>query len=54
MEEIEEVFAQGHVFTAWRVKREVGKKTLDDVVGEHGHGIGSEKGEVEHDEKASA
>ncbi|KII90865.1 hypothetical protein PLICRDRAFT_548831 [Plicaturopsis crispa FD-325 SS-3] len=33
LEEIEEVFAQGHVFTAWAVKRDVGKKTLEDVVG---------------------
>ncbi|TCD64632.1 hypothetical protein EIP91_003834 [Steccherinum ochraceum] len=35
LEEIEDVFAQGHVFTAWKVKRNVGKKTLQDVVGEH-------------------
>ncbi|TCD66166.1 hypothetical protein EIP91_001720 [Steccherinum ochraceum] len=32
LEEIEEVFAQGHIFTAWKVKRDVGKKTLRDVV----------------------
>lgn len=35
MEEIEDVFAQGHVFSAWKVSRHVGKKTLDDVVGQH-------------------
>ncbi|THH31071.1 hypothetical protein EUX98_g3119 [Antrodiella citrinella] len=33
LEEIEEVFNQGHVFTAWNIKRDVGKKTLKDVVG---------------------
>ncbi|KIY47175.1 general substrate transporter [Fistulina hepatica ATCC 64428] len=32
LEEIEEVFAQGHVFTAWRIKRDVGRKTLEEVV----------------------
>lgn len=32
LEEIEDVFNQGHVFTAWAVKRDVGKKTLQDVV----------------------
>ena len=34
LEEIEEVFAQGHVFSAWQIKRDVGKKTLDQVVQE--------------------
>lgn len=34
LEEIEDVFNQGHVFTAWNVKRDVGKKTLKDVVGD--------------------
>ncbi|OBZ75357.1 High-affinity glucose transporter [Grifola frondosa] len=43
LEEIEEVFEQGHAFTAWRVRRDVGKKTLQDVVGK-GKGIH----EVEH------
>lgn len=33
LEEVEDVFAQGHAFTAWKVKRDVGKKTLGDVVG---------------------
>lgn len=32
LEEIEEVFEQGHVFTAWKVKRDVGKKNLEDVL----------------------
>lgn len=31
LEEIEDVFAQGHVFTAWKIKPNVGKKTLDEV-----------------------
>ena len=31
LEEIEEVFSQGHVFTAWKIKRDVGRKTLQDV-----------------------
>ena len=32
LEEIEEVFDQGHIFTAWRIDRKVGQKTLQDVV----------------------
>ena len=32
LEEIEDVFAAGHVFTAWKIKSDVGKKTLEDVV----------------------
>ncbi|KZP22116.1 general substrate transporter [Athelia psychrophila] len=32
LEEIEDVFAQGHVFSAWKVKRDVGKKTVEEVV----------------------
>ncbi|KAI6045230.1 general substrate transporter [Pisolithus marmoratus] len=32
LEEIEEVFNQGHTFTAWKIKRDVGKKDLDDVL----------------------
>jgi len=31
LEEIEDVFAQGHAFAAWKVKRDVGKKTLQEV-----------------------
>jgi len=33
LEEVEEIFAQGHVFTAWKIKPDVGKKTLGDVLG---------------------
>ncbi|KAI0737117.1 general substrate transporter [Daedaleopsis nitida] len=51
LEEIEDVFAQGHVFTAWNVKRHVGKKTLEDVKADAKH----EVHEVEsHDEKSQA
>jgi hypothetical protein len=28
---VEEIFAQGHTFTAWQIKKDVGKKTLGDV-----------------------
>ena len=31
LEEIEEVLAQGHTFAAWKIKRDVGKKTLEEV-----------------------
>jgi len=31
LEEIEDVFNEGHVFSAWNVKRNVGKKTLGEV-----------------------
>lgn len=31
LEEVEEVFSQGHVFSAWKIKRDVGKKTLQDL-----------------------
>ncbi|KAI5122870.1 hypothetical protein M0805_003322 [Coniferiporia weirii] len=31
LEEIEDVFSQGHVFTAWKVDSSVGKKTLEEV-----------------------
>ena len=32
LEEVEEVFAQGYTFTAWRVDRSVGRRTLKQVV----------------------
>ncbi|KAF9239286.1 general substrate transporter [Melanogaster broomeanus] len=34
LEEIEEVFSQGHIFSAWAISRDVGKKNLQDVIGE--------------------
>jgi len=33
LEEIEAVFNQGHVFTAWKVDPNAGMKTIDDIVG---------------------
>lgn len=36
LEEIEEVFAQGHVFSAWKIKRDVGMKNLHEVLAERG------------------
>ncbi|KAI0071664.1 general substrate transporter [Panus rudis PR-1116 ss-1] len=32
LEEVEEIFAQGHIFTAWKIGRDVGKKTVQDVL----------------------
>ncbi|KAJ8520790.1 hypothetical protein ONZ45_g2436 [Pleurotus djamor] len=31
LEEVEEIFSQGHMFTAWKIGKDVGKKTLADV-----------------------
>lgn len=36
LEEIEDVFAQGHVFSAWAISREVGKRNLEDIVARKG------------------
>jgi hypothetical protein len=32
LEEIEEIFNQGHTFSAWKIGKDVGKKTLKEVV----------------------
>ena len=32
LEEVEEIFSQGHTFTAWKIGNDVGKKTLQEVV----------------------
>jgi len=32
LEEVEEIFNQGHMFTAWKIGKDVGKKTLKEVV----------------------
>ena len=32
LEEVEEIFNQGHTFTAWMIGKDVGKKTLKEVV----------------------
>ncbi|KAG6908193.1 hypothetical protein DXG01_005782 [Tephrocybe rancida] len=33
LEEVEDIFQQGHLFTAWKIGRNVGKKTVEEVVG---------------------
>ncbi|KAF5354221.1 hypothetical protein D9756_006878 [Leucocoprinus leucothites] len=48
LEEIEEIFQQGHVFSAWAIDRNVGKKTLEDVVG----GAKAKKSDSVEEEKA--
>ena len=48
LEEIEEVFGQGHVFAAWKIKSHVGKKTLEEV-----KAAGKAESVREHDEKLS-
>jgi len=37
LEEVEEIFQQGHVFTAWKIRKDVGKKTLEQVVHDSKH-----------------
>ena len=32
LEEVEEIFNQGHTFSAWKIGKDVGKKTLKEVV----------------------
>lgn len=32
LEEVEEIFKQGHTFSAWKIGKDVGKKTLKDVL----------------------
>ncbi|KAJ6562956.1 hypothetical protein B0H10DRAFT_2445517 [Mycena sp. CBHHK59/15] len=32
LEEVEDIFSQGHVFAPWKIGRDVGKKTLGEVV----------------------
>ncbi len=33
LEEVEEIFESGHVFTSWKVSRDVGRRTLGEVRG---------------------
>jgi len=33
LEEVEDIFSQGHVFSPWKITRDVGKKTLTDIKG---------------------
>ena len=35
LEEVEEIFQQGHVFSAWAIGRNIGVKTLDQVVSDN-------------------
>jgi len=56
LEEIEDVFTAGHVFSAWAVDSSVGRKTLADVVGAdpklgHRRESDAEKEDYSHDEK---
>ncbi|CAL1712087.1 unnamed protein product [Somion occarium] len=51
LEEVEEIFAQGHIFTAWKVDRNVGKKTVHDVLKDGKIDTGSEH-EEHYNEKA--
>ena len=32
LEEVEEIFQQGHTFSAWKIGKDIGKKTLAEVV----------------------
>ena len=32
LEEVEEIFKQGHTFSVWKIGKDVGKKTLKDVL----------------------
>ncbi|KIM75299.1 hypothetical protein PILCRDRAFT_13714 [Piloderma croceum F 1598] len=50
LEEVEEIFEQGHVFTAWAIKRDVGKKTVEQVINANK----KLAGEKDDDDKASA
>lgn len=52
LEEIEDIFSQGHVFSPWKITREVGKKTLTDIKGKSKDSTDDERDEK--DEKASA
>ncbi|KAF9456658.1 general substrate transporter [Collybia nuda] len=55
LEEVEEIFQQGHVFTAWKIGKDVGKKTLAEVVHNSKTLPGAEKRSASlEDEKASA
>jgi len=51
LEEIEEVFNAGHVFSAWNIGVDVGRKTLKDVVQHKGSADNDSKEEYGHDEK---
>ncbi|KAF8902979.1 general substrate transporter [Mucidula mucida] len=53
LEEVEDIFKQGHVFTAWKIGKHVGKKTLEEVVGKTKELEGGKSSmSDDHDEKA--
>ncbi|KAF9022790.1 general substrate transporter [Hymenopellis radicata] len=52
LEEVEEIFKQGHVFTAWKIGKSVGKKTLQEVVDKTKELEGGKSSMSDHDEKA--
>ena len=52
LEEIEDVFSQGHTFAAWKIKRDVGKKTLEDVKRQV-EGAPSDRGSRDGEEKVA-
>lgn len=49
LEEVEDIFAQGHMFTAWRINRDVGKKDAKEVQLANKHEVHEQ---VSLDEKA--
>jgi MFS family permease len=50
LEEIEQVFAQGHTFTAWKIGRDVGKRNVHEVVqANKQHGITDSDSKSEHE-----
>jgi len=53
LEEVEEIFQQGHTFTAWKIGKEVGKKTLAEVV-EKSRDLQREKGAESPVEKSDS
>ncbi|KAM0749989.1 general substrate transporter [Meredithblackwellia eburnea MCA 4105] len=51
LEEMEEIFNAGHVFTAWKIKSDVGKHTLEDVLASR-RSPNSKHADFDHEEKA--
>ncbi|EIW77215.1 general substrate transporter [Coniophora puteana RWD-64-598 SS2] len=52
LEEVEEIFAQGHMFQAWKIGRDVGKKNLAQVQNENAElneKLGEKEGSIEKD-----
>jgi len=51
LEEIETVFEQGHTFSAWKIDTNVGKRTLQDVIGDKSKVDGHHEERAASDEK---